>query len=325
MGYNDDVRLLIEMAHMYYGSGATQDEIAKKFNISRSLVSKYMSKAREMGLVEITIHDENLHPYKLLEEKLKKRFDLEDIICVNASDPNQIKIRIGIAAAKYLTRMMKSDSVIGVSAGTTVYEVASNINVQIPMSNVVFVPLVGGLGKAQSDIQANVICDIFTRRTGGSSVMLHVPVMVDDVNAKHVLMGQRFVKEVFDIARNVDIAVVGIGGQPAYFEMTKAYFHKVDPLQQEEAANVTGDICYNFIDHDGKAIESDWNKRVMALDLEDIKRIPLVIGCAGGLTKVEGIYASLVGQLINVLVTDVQTANKLLEMSQKENSGEENK
>ena len=45
MGYNDDVRMLIEMAHMYYGAGATQDEIAKKFNISRSLVSKYMSKS----------------------------------------------------------------------------------------------------------------------------------------------------------------------------------------------------------------------------------------------------------------------------------------
>jgi deoxyribonucleoside regulator len=74
MGYHDDVRLLIEMAHMYYGDGATQDEIAKKFNISRSLVSKYMSKARDMGLVEITIHDENLHPYKQLEEKLRKAF-----------------------------------------------------------------------------------------------------------------------------------------------------------------------------------------------------------------------------------------------------------
>jgi len=323
MGYNDDVRMLIEMAHMYYGDGATQDEIAKKFNISRSLVSKYMSKAREMGLVEITIHDENLHPYKLLEEKLKKCFDLEDIICVSAQDPNQIKTRIGIAAAKYLTRVMKPDSVIGVSAGTTVYEVASNIAVSIPMTNVVFVPLVGGLGKAQSDIQANVICDIFTRRTGGSSIELHVPVMVDDVNAKNVLMSQRFVKEVFDMARNVDIAVVGIGGQPAYFEMTKAYFHKVDQLQEAEAAHVIGDICYNFMDKHGKAIQSNWNKRVMAIDLEDIKKIPMVIGCSGGPGKSEGIYATLVGQLINVLVTDVQTANKLLELYQADTSGEE--
>ena len=307
MGYHDDVRLLIEMAHMYYGDGATQDEIAKKFNISRSLVSKYMSKARDMGLVEITIHDENLHPYKQLEEKLRKRFDLEDIICVNAPDPSQSKNRMGIAAAKYLVRMLKADSVIGVSAGTTVYEVAYNITVQIPMPNVTFVPLVGGMGKAHTDIQANVICDIFTRRIGGTSIELHVPVMVDDVPSKEVFMRQRYIKEVFNTARNVDIAIVGIGGKPTYHEMTKAYFH--------QATDVIGDICYNFIDKDGHAVESEWNKRVMAIDLDDIKRIPLVIGVAGGANKVEGIYAALVGQLVNVLVTDVQTANKLLELA----------
>ena len=315
MGYHDDVRLLIEMAHMYYGDGATQDEIAKKFNISRSLVSKYMSKARDMGLVEITIHDENLHPYKQLEEKLRKRFDLEDIICVNAPDPSQSKNRMGIAAAKYLVRMLKSDSVIGVSAGTTVYEVASNITVQIPMPNVTFVPLVGGMGKAHTDIQANVICDIFTRRIGGTSIELHVPVMVDDVPSKEVFMRQRYIKEVFNTARNVDIAIVGIGGKPTYHEMTKAYFHQVDPLKEAEVTDVIGDICYNFIDKDGHAVESEWNKRVMAIDLDDIKRIPLVIGVAGGAHKVEGIYAALVGQLVNVLVTDVQTANKLLELA----------
>ena len=41
MSYSDDARLLTEIASMYYEEGAKQSEVAKKFNISRSLVSKY--------------------------------------------------------------------------------------------------------------------------------------------------------------------------------------------------------------------------------------------------------------------------------------------
>ncbi|MGZ7140833.1 sugar-binding transcriptional regulator, partial [Streptococcus pyogenes] len=40
MSYSDDARLLTEIASMYYEEGAKQSEVAKKFNISRSLVSK---------------------------------------------------------------------------------------------------------------------------------------------------------------------------------------------------------------------------------------------------------------------------------------------
>ena len=43
MSYSDDARLLTEIASMYYEEGAKQSEVAKKFNISRSLVSKYLA------------------------------------------------------------------------------------------------------------------------------------------------------------------------------------------------------------------------------------------------------------------------------------------
>jgi len=310
--YKNDARILIEIAHMYYGEGRTQDQISKKLNISRSLVSKHLAKAREDGLVEITIHDENIHPNRTYEEKLKKKYDLEDAVCVNASDPNQIKRRIGDAAAKYLSRVIKPDSTIGVSSGTTVHEVASNIHLSINMNNITFVPLVGGLGREHTDIQANVVCDIFARRTGGLTVALHAPVLVDDIYAKEILMKQRFIKDVFDVAKKVDIALVGIGGRPTYHEMTKAYLHKVDPIEESEVEMVTGDVCYNFFDRNGNSVDSDWNKRVMAISLDDLKKIPLVIGVAGGASKIDGIYGALEGKIVNVLITDIYTAKQLL-------------
>jgi len=312
MTSKDELRLLIDIAQMYYGESATQNAVAKKFNISRSLVSKYLSRAKDLGIVEIRVHDELFHPYKQLEEKLKKKFELENIICVNTTDPSQVKQRIGDATAKFLSRVIQSDSVIGVSAGTTVYEVATNMFLNVSMNKLTFVPLVGGLGKEHTDIHANVICDIFARRTGGMSVELHAPVLVDSSSAKEVLLSQRFIKKTFDLMKRVDIALVGIGGAMVYSEIKKAYLQNVDPSTLENKELVIGDICYNFFDKHGRYVDTDWNRRVMAIDLEEIQKIPLVIGAAGGLHKVEGIRAALKGQLINVLITDIVTARELL-------------
>ena len=52
--------------------------------------------------------------------------------------------------------------------------------------------------------------------------------------------------------------------------------------------------------------------RVIAITLEELKKTPRVVGVAGGDRKVEAIRACLKGSLVNVLVTDKFTAEKLL-------------
>lgn len=307
-------RLLISIAKMYYEENATQEDIAQTLNISRSLVSKHLSLAREKGLVEIVVHDESIQPFKAIEDRLRKKYDLEDVVCVSSADPSQTKFSVGLAAARYISKLVTPDMFIGISAGTTAHLVAEHMNLNLNMNNLTFVPLVGGLGMAHTDIQANVICDIFARKTGGNAIQLHAPLVVDDEHSKEVFMRQHFIKDIFDMAKNVDVAVVGIGGQPAYYEMTKAYLHKIEPLDPKEAENVTGDILYNFIDSKGRALDSNWNKRVINLSIDDLMKIPKVVGVAFGSIKVEAIHAAMVGELINVLVTDVQTAKLLLDM-----------
>lgn len=312
MAFQNDTRMLVEIAHMYYGDNYTQNQIAKKLNISRSLVSKCLTKAHKIGLIEITIHDESLQPNKDLEEKILEKYDLDEIICVSASEPASIKQRISSAAAKYLSRVIKQDSIIGVSAGTTVHEIASNLHLSIQMESLTFVPLVGGLGREHNDIQSNVVCNIFARRTGGISEEMYAPVLVDSKEAKKIMLNQKFIKSSFDLIKNVDIALVGIGGQPTYYEMSRAYLHKVDPITNIGSGGVVGDICYNFIDKFGNSVDSEWNNRVMAISLDELRKLPLVIGVAGGENKIEGIRASLRGKLVNVLITDVFTAKELL-------------
>jgi DNA-binding transcriptional regulator LsrR (DeoR family) len=46
---------LVEVSKMYYENNMTQAEIARKIQVSRPLVSKMLSRAKELGIVKIEI------------------------------------------------------------------------------------------------------------------------------------------------------------------------------------------------------------------------------------------------------------------------------
>ncbi|MGM0214396.1 sugar-binding transcriptional regulator [Enterococcus sp. AZ109] len=315
MSYSDDRRLLIEIASMYYEEGAKQSEVAKKFNISRSLVSKYLSKARKLGLVEIIIHDDLAHPYRLLEEKIVEQYGLQEVICIAPTGVEMLGKRIGTAAAKYLARILQPGQKVGVSAGTVVHEAAMNFSPKNQLENVKFIPLVGGLGQEHMALQANVVCELFAKKSDSIAVELHAPITVDSAAAKQVFMEQSFIKRVFDEGKQADVALVGVGGVPAYSTMTKTYLLADSDQMKVELSDrkIAGDICYNFIDQEGKLADCTWNERVLAIDLADLKNIPTRIGVSGGKEKVGGIRAALKAGLINVLITDEETAKALLD------------
>ena len=53
MSRTTDIKQLAKIARMYYEEDMTQAAIARKLNMSRSLVSKLLTKARDKGIVKI--------------------------------------------------------------------------------------------------------------------------------------------------------------------------------------------------------------------------------------------------------------------------------
>src|SRR3990172_10272276 len=51
----DQVDLLVDVARAYYEQNHNQDKIARSLGISRSQVSRYLSRAREMNIVQVRI------------------------------------------------------------------------------------------------------------------------------------------------------------------------------------------------------------------------------------------------------------------------------
>lgn len=54
----EEKRLLVKIAQMYYEKDMTQSEISKALNIYRTSISRLLKKARDEGIVKITIDKE---------------------------------------------------------------------------------------------------------------------------------------------------------------------------------------------------------------------------------------------------------------------------
>ena len=323
MADEDEVRMLAEITRLYYEEEWTQQRIAKKFNMSRSLVSKLLSKARKIGIVEIIIHDEEFHPYRKLEEELKKRFQIKEAVCVSVEN-SEIPVKtVGAAAAKYLARKLSSVKYVAMTAGNTTRQIAENFSSSVPFDHVTFVPMSGGLGEERWEIQANVVCERMAKNSVGNSLQLHAPIVLDSHEAKEILLKQHFIKSVMEKARNADLAIVGLGSSPQYFELTESYLHGINREKNDISRQLIGDISYNYFDRDGKLIDCKWNRQLMSLNIDEIKRIPEVIAVTEGTEKVTSIYSALKHKIVDGLITDVQTGRELVEMDNRRLMGKD--
>ncbi|MDW8564883.1 sugar-binding transcriptional regulator [Staphylococcus shinii] len=305
MSILDDTRVMIKICKLYYHQELSQSKIAEMMGVSRPTVSKYLTHAKQKGIVEIKINENDLLE---LESQLEEEYDLEEVICVK--ETKQLKTKLGLAGSNYLLRKLGNNDIVAVSAGTTMDQVVKNTNSNNKYSNVLFVPLVGGMGNASMDIHANHIADSFSKCFGAHNMLLHAPVVVDDIEFKHFMMKQKFVSKVTEKMKQATIAIVGIGANPEQSTMVASYR---DELSFKDIKNkAIGDIMYNFIDENGEKINCEWNNRIISLDIEEYKKIPLKIGIAGGKNKEKAIKAALNNNLIDVLVTDESTGVELL-------------
>lgn len=89
------------------------------------------------------------------------------------------------------------------------------------------------------------------------------------------------------------------------------YFNR-DDIYNVHAKGAVANICTSFLDEKGNVIPYDEENRVIGLSALEMRRAKNVIAFASGHDKVAAILAALHGKWIDVLVTDISTANALL-------------
>ena len=73
-----------------------------------------------------------------------------------------------------------------------------------------------------------------------------------------------------------------------------------------------GEIVGRIYDKNGQTVDEDLQRKMIGISLDKIAKIPVRIGMSYGKDKIEAIKCAIAGGLVNVLVTDVPTAELLL-------------
>jgi len=175
------------------------------------------------------------------------------------------------------------------------------------------VPILGGLGRPEAETHGADLARRVAQAFGARPIVLPAPGIVASKLVRDALLADPHISGTLALGARADVALVGIGVPVPDSVVAQAGTLAGEATGQLKALGAVGDIALRFLDGDGQGIEHEINDRIIGLDLDQIKKIPRVIGVAGGAEKFEVIRAALRGKIIDVLVTDDQTADKLLE------------
>jgi len=298
----------VKVAYYYYKVGMTQDEIAKKMTMSRQRVNRIIKRCLETGIVTITIR-ENFNTNVELEAQMEERTGLNEVF-ISSSDMKELNESLGAAASAYLERILKDNDIIGFSRGRALSHLVSNLT-PINKKNLTVTQLVGGLNAQETSTNSDNIVRDSALILKAHPCFMYAPIIVENKELRDSMLSQSFFSQVYETMKKCTVAVVGIGNFTNQTGLVPKSFMFEDEYKELQKKNAIGEICTYYFNADGVIIQSGINERVFAIDYESFMRIPVRIGIAGGQEKTLAIIGAIKGRLINVLVTDIDTANEV--------------
>jgi DNA-binding transcriptional regulator LsrR (DeoR family) len=305
---------LAEIASLYYEKDLTQSEIADRMYISRSRVSRLLKESKERGLVTVKINFTGERFYEL-EEILKQKFNLKDARVFNSryKNDNDIMTGIGNLAAKFLEENIKEGDTLGISYGKAVYNTIHSFKAVQNISKVKVVQIMGSSSLSNVYIDSRELISTTSKLFNGKAHYLNAPLYMEDDYARNVIKTDYVNLETLNLASKADILLTGIGSLDleTFSHLWKGYLDE-DYIDTLKEYGVAGYICAYCFDINGDVLDIDINKRIIGIDITDLRKINTVIGVAGGYGKARALLGALNGKFINVLVTDYNTANEII-------------
>ncbi len=244
-----------------------------------------------------------------LELKLKQHFGLKHIIIVpgDSDEDETVLSEIGRASAAYISGIIKDDSIIALTGGSTIKEDVDNIPRIYDLKNVLVVPARGGIGKNVDNL-ANTLAAKMANKLDASYKLLHIPDNLSDT-ALESIINEKDIKEIIENIRNSDMMVFGIGRADEMAARKGLSYEEIDRILNLGAVAEAFGYYFNT---EGKIVYSTSTIRVK---YEDIQKINTLIAAAAGKRKAKAIYAVCNNNSNNlVLITDEGAARAIIEL-----------
>lgn len=343
-----DLHRAYEAASMYYAQGETMDVIARHLGVSRSTVSRLLSRARDEGIVRIEL----VQPGGAgsVEERLAQEIGVRAQIVPVREGTTEIH-RLQQVAAVAATRLVEmidemsrersaratararaaavagaeplddpgaGELVVGTAWGTTMSEVSAALPTR-RVPGLTVVQLNGASDPLRDGPSAGEVLGRMGQSLGARTIGFPVPAFFDQVTTREAMWSERSIKRVLSVASRARLAVFGVGSLTAELpSQVYAGGHLSDAdMRVLEKEGVVGDVCTVMLRADGTWGGIDVNARATGPTPAQLARIPRRLCVVAGTGKARATLAALRAHAATDLVIDEATARAVLALDER--------
>lgn len=309
----EKIDLIARITWLYYVAEKTQLEIAQMLNLSRQIVQRYLSLAKNLNIVEVKI----VHPLTsclTLANEIQKKYHLDLCHIVPSAHLADIDVTkmIAVEGAQVLDYYLRDEGVkiVGVGSGKTLKQIIE----LLPKQNHAHHRIVSLIGSFNLDGLATQY-DIPLRLAEKLSCpyfILPAPLYVENEEDKRLWCKHKTYQNVYHYALKADVIFIGVGEIGLNCPLNTEGFITNEQILYLQKQDIVAELLGFFINRKGEFQKNDLENLTTSFKIDPILN-KKIICFAGGEKKYNAIQAILKGHLIKGLVTDELTAQKLLQ------------
>jgi DNA-binding transcriptional regulator LsrR (DeoR family) len=308
---DDRLEFLGQVAAWYYEDDLDQSAIASRIGKSRSMVSRLLREARDLGLVEIRVRFP-LRTDPDLEAALIRAFGLRDVRVLSADglDHESMVRRLGRLGSRVIQSKLHSEMSVTIGWGASLHAVVRALP-EIRLDDVMVLQAMGSVGDGDPSVDGPELARALASKLNGDFRSLAAPVVVDREETASSLLSERTIATTLELAAGAELCLTGIGTIDSELSgLVRAGFFSDGQIEVLKELGIVGDLMGFLLDARGRVVDLPENRRVVALPPDRISGETVAV--AGGAAKASAILAAVRGGYVDVLVTDSAAAESML-------------
>ena len=284
----EKLRRLAHVARRYYLEDQKQSDIAAELGVSRPLVSRMLSEARELGVVEILIHEPGAKAASLLERLRLSSSIRSGILVEDGQDEDDTNQMLSQGAVDLLRQI--GSRRLGVGWGYLIGQLVTWLekNPQPGSTITDICPLVGNASIPARNYQSNENVRLMAQQLGATPHFLYLPALPDSLEEKQLLCSTEVYRQIHQQWEQIDTALVNIGDYPSSPDFASLVRYG-GLLQQQHAC---GRMLVYYFNENGTIIQSDQDFAIQ-IPLETLLRCRNIVGVCSANTSAKALRGAL--------------------------------
>lgn len=299
---------LAYVARRYYLEDQRQSDIAKELGVSRPMVSRMLAEARELGVVEITVHDAGTRTATLLE-RLRLSTSVRGGVLVEDGVDEDATNQLLSQGAVELLRQLETRR-LGVGWGYLIGQLVTWLEKHpqpdSPVTDIC--PLVGNANIPARNYQSNENVRLMAQQLGAAPHFLYLPALPEGLEEKQLLCSTEVYRQIHQQWEQLDTALVNIGNYPSSPDFASLVRYG-SLLQQYHAC---GRMLVYYFNEQGTVIQSDQDFAIQ-IPLDTLRQCPRIIGVCSANTGAKALLGALRSGVFTHLVARSELVKSLLD------------